>query len=112
MGALETEVLRCLCRHDGGLTPREAQAALGGELAYTTVGTILIRLERKGLATREAAGRGYRYRAALSPDEVAARRMHIALRTADDRKEVLAHFVGDLTVREAAALRRLLGEDG
>lgn len=112
-GELERDVLRCLTEHPEGLTSREARTLLGGDLATTTLGTILVRLHTKGLVDRKVDGRGFRYVARVSPDEVMARRMHAALRDADDRKAVMAHFVGDLTVREAHALRRLLdGLDG
>jgi predicted transcriptional regulator len=108
MGALEADVLACLWTHADGLTAAEAQEALGLDLAYTTVATILVRLHDKGLADRHAAGRGFRYTARVSPEEVIARRMHRALEGATNRKEALAHFVEDLTARDAKALRAIL----
>jgi predicted transcriptional regulator len=108
MGALETDVLRCLWKHPGGLTAAEAQEALDLSLAYTTVATVLVRLHDKGLVERTAEGRGYRYSARVSPEEVVAQRMHRALQGTANRKAALAHFVQDLSARDAKALRAIL----
>ena len=79
MGSLEADVLGCLWRHGDGLTAAETQEALGLLLAYTTVATILVRLHDKGFVERTSEGRGYRYRALVSPEELVAQRMHRAL---------------------------------
>ena len=49
-------------------------AVLAGErdIAYTTVMTVLDRLAKKGLATREQDGRAYRYDAAQTREELVA----------------------------------------
>lgn len=58
-GQLEGETLATLWSADHPMTPAEVQRALGGELAYTTVMTILTRLYDKGLAQRVPLRRGY-----------------------------------------------------
>jgi hypothetical protein len=48
-GILESEVMGVLWARGEPLTATEVQSALGGDLAYTTVQTILIRLHEKNL---------------------------------------------------------------
>ena len=61
IGPLEQRVLDYLWRRRAPVTVREAHAALGGQLAYTTVMTTLDRLFKKGLLDREPDGRAFRY---------------------------------------------------
>ena len=65
-------MLDLLWQHPAGLSVREAQAALPGDLAYTTVMTTLDRLFKKGLLARARHGRGYRYVAGTSREVFAA----------------------------------------
>ena len=62
---LELEIMQVLWS-EGPSTAAEVQPRLGGDLAYNTVGTMLQVLLRKGKVKREAEGRAYRYRAAVS----------------------------------------------
>lgn len=73
MGPLESAIMRLLWEH--GEAPVSAVLATlndGRErpLAYTTVMTVLVRLHEKALVTRQMAGRGYVYGAALTENEV------------------------------------------
>ncbi|MFN0027086.1 MAG: BlaI/MecI/CopY family transcriptional regulator [Acidimicrobiales bacterium] len=111
-GALEADVLRVLWSADEPLTPGEVNAVLGGQLAYTTVMTVLTRLWKKGLVGRVALGRAYAYRAVLTESELATQKMTETLAAASDRASVLAGFVGSLSKRDVGQLRRLLGESG
>ena len=53
-----------------GPAPVQAvQQELEGELAYTTVQTMLNVLERKGRVTRRLRGRAYEYRAAVTEEK-------------------------------------------
>lgn len=61
LGPLEQRVLDYLWRRRSAVTVREVRAALGRELAYTTVMTTLDRLFKKGLLDRQPAGRAFRY---------------------------------------------------
>jgi predicted transcriptional regulator len=108
MGALEADVLACLWAEADPMTPATVRAQLTPPLAYTTVSTILVRLWNKGLVRRERDGRVYRYTAAVGEADLAARRMHQALKGSGDQRAVLSRFVDTLTVREANALRRVL----
>ena len=77
--------------------------------ATTTVLTVLGRLERKGLVTRERDGRAHRYRAVGSREDHVAELMNDALDAAADRGAALARFVGSIPPEERARLRDLLG---
>ena len=91
------------------LTARDVQDALAArDLATTTVLTVLGRLERKGLVTREREGRAHRYRSVASREDQVAELMRDALDAAPDRGAVLARFHGSIPEDERAALRDLL----
>lgn len=109
-GALEQEVLLQLWTLGHAATPSEVLEGLHGELAYTTVMTILTRLSEKGLVVRERRGRGFAYEPALSEAELTASRMHKSLSSASDPKAALVTFVGSLSSAQARALRTLLNE--
>lgn len=111
-GALEHEVLDVLWAAKVKLTPGEVRAALGGDLAYTTVMTVLGRLHVKGVVSREPHGRAYAYRSAVSESELTARRMGEALAGARDRAGALSGFVSGLSRKDAAAVRRAIDESG
>lgn len=109
-GALEAGVLDVLWRADEPMTPGEVLEALGADLAYTTVMTVLSRLHAKGAVARERHGRAYAYAPAASEADHVAGRMHSALDTTSDRHQTLSRFVGALDVDEVNALRNLLEE--
>ena len=109
-GTLESEVLGILRAAAGPLTPSEVRDQLAGqrELAYSTVVTIMSRLQAKGLLSRRRAGRGFCY-APVDEASLAAGRMSRALGSGTDRDAVLSRFVSGLSGRDAELLRRLLG---
>ena len=109
-GALEREVLAVLWAADRPLTAVEVQTELDPSLAYTTVMTILTRLLRKGVVTRERVGRSYAFRPLVEDATLAATQMHALLRARRDRRAVLAQFVGGLDTEDEQALAELLDE--
>jgi predicted transcriptional regulator len=114
-GALEQQILACLATADEPLSPAQVQAALGGDLAYTTVMTTLARLHAKHALTRAMDGRAYRY--ALAGDAnaaVANVTAHQMLRLLEgtDRARVLSRFVADLNPTDEQLLARLLSVAG
>ncbi|WP_327066634.1 BlaI/MecI/CopY family transcriptional regulator [Kitasatospora sp. NBC_01250] len=110
-GELEAQVLAALWAADRPLTPHDVQAALGGELARTTIATILARLHEKGTVGRTRAGRAYAYTPTVQdPAGLAARRMRTELDREQDRSTVLARFVSDLSADDERLLRELLGD--
>jgi predicted transcriptional regulator len=106
-GALESAVLAVLRAADGPLTPTEIQAALGRDLAYNTVHTILTRLQEKGAVARSLGSRA-RYMPVKGAAEEAADRMREALASSSEHREILQRFVTTLSRDEEAALRAAL----
>ncbi|MDH2444171.1 BlaI/MecI/CopY family transcriptional regulator [Amnibacterium sp. CER49] len=111
-GSLEASVLGFLQESEGPRTPAEVRTWLNeegdGALAYTTVVTVLSRLQEKGLLDRVRTGRSYAYLAVTDEARLTARRLRSLLDHGPDRESVLAHFVGDLPAGDAALLRRLV----
>lgn len=107
-GELEAEVLAALQRADAALTPGEVKDLIGGDLAYTTVVTILSRLHAKGVLDRHKAGRAYHYAPVSDQPGLAARRMTRVLDEENDRAAVLARFVSSLSESDEDLLRRML----
>jgi predicted transcriptional regulator len=65
----ELEVMQVLWDR-GPSTVAEVRGALGDEMAYNTVLTVLRRLEEKGYASHEEEGRAHRYHALVQPEAV------------------------------------------
>jgi predicted transcriptional regulator len=107
-GALEAEIVAALWAAGGPLTPKQVQAELGDELAYTTVMTSLTRLYEKGVVSREKHGRAYAYTAVLDSPGIAAARMRELLEAGGDREAVLARFLGTLSDADERTLVELL----
>ncbi|HET9171116.1 MAG TPA: BlaI/MecI/CopY family transcriptional regulator [Actinospica sp.] len=120
-GTLESAVLAILWDAGGPLNPGEVRERLAGqdpgaggvaagegELAYTTVVTILTRLHDKGALSREREGRAYRYAPVADEAGLAARRLAAMLDAAPDRRAVLSRFVEDLGDHDEQLLRGLL----
>ncbi len=108
-GVLEQEVLAALWAADGPQSPSDVHASFGGDLAYTTIFTILGRLLEKGLVARERSSRGHRYRPAKGEAQLAAEQMR-ALLSRGPGEAVLQHFVSGLSPDEEALLRRIVGD--
>src|SRR5215471_10175445 len=111
-GELEAAVLAVLQAAGSPLSPGEVRDRLGGDLAYTTVVTILSRLHGKGVLDRRKAGRAFLYAPVADEPGLAARRMAQMLDAEPDREAVLARFVSGLSGQDEELLRRMLGEGG
>ncbi|MGW5769503.1 BlaI/MecI/CopY family transcriptional regulator [Streptomyces longwoodensis] len=107
-GELEGLVLAALREADGPATAGWVQERLGGDLAYTTVITILTRLLAKGAVTRERAGRSFAWTPVSDRAGLAAHRMRKVLDRESDREAVLASFVTSLDAGDERLLRELL----
>lgn len=106
-------MLDVVWRAPGAVTPRQVHGELSKTrgLAYTTVMTILVRLWKKGLLSREPSGRSFAYLPAVSREERAAARMNDALTSAHDSSVALAHFVESLPPEQVDELRRVLRQE-
>nr|WP_202431612.1 BlaI/MecI/CopY family transcriptional regulator [Streptomyces sp. SID7804] len=107
---MEALVLSALRDADGPATAGWVQERLGGDLAYTTVITILTRLLAKGAVTRERVGRSFAWTSASDHAGLAAHKMRKVLDSESDREAVLASFVTGLGPDDERLLRELLGQ--
>ena len=109
-GSLEAEVLAALAAATGPMSAADVQRALGRDLAYNTVQTILIRLLEKDAVQRRPQGRGHVYWIRHAEAAEAARRMRATLTGRPDRAVVLQQFAAGLDDADAEVLRALLAE--
>lgn len=109
-GELEAAVMERLWRRAEPATVREILTDLNQQrrLAYTTVLTVMENLHRKGWLRRQPAGRANRYSPVTTREQYVAGLMGEALDDSSDRAEALMHFVGGMTLADAAALRSAL----
>ena len=107
-GGLESEVLATLWAADKPLTTAEVVDALGRELAYNTVQTILSRLHDKGAVVREPVGRAHAYTPVLDDAGLTANRMRAMLDRGGNHTAVLTRFLGTLTPEEKETATELL----
>lgn len=109
-GELEGAVLAALWAASGPLVPGDVQAAVGADLAYTTVMTILVRLHDKGLIEREKVGRAYAYRPVVAETDVVAEQVRRLLDRGHSRTAVLQGLVDGLAPGDETLLRELLAK--
>jgi BlaI family transcriptional regulator, penicillinase repressor len=112
----ELEVLKVLWEHAAG-TVREINTILWGQgrrWAYTTVQTLLQRLESKGYVHSDRSSPAHIYRAAVSREELLSRRLwELADQLCDGTASpLLLALVGDsrLSAEEIKQLRQLLDQ--
>jgi predicted transcriptional regulator len=110
----ELEVLKVLWQHGPG-TVRAVSARLGGRpRAYTTVQTLLQRLEAKGYVASDRGGPANVYRAAVSRDDLLSRRLRaLADQLCDGTASPLLLALvqgGRFTPEDLQRFRRLLDE--
>ena len=109
-GDLAQAILDLVGQAGAPVTPAQVRDALGRELAYTTVMTVMARLHDRGLLNRHRVGRAFAYSVVGDPAQVTARRMHRILDVDADRAGVLARFVDGLTGEDEHLLRALLDQ--
>jgi len=107
-GAFESDVLRVLWAADCPMSPGEINERLDAGHAYTSVATILTRLQAKGLVVRTPMGRAFAYSAAVDEPDLAVRRISDLLDSSSDRSQVLSRFIGGLPAKEAKAIQAML----
>ncbi|WP_240670558.1 BlaI/MecI/CopY family transcriptional regulator [Actinoplanes solisilvae] len=109
-GTLEAEVMTILWAAGRPMSTAEVQSEIGGDLAYNTLQTILIRLHEKKAVERRRAGRGHVYWPTEDASTAAASQMRAALADRPDRHAVLQRFAASLDDADAEMLRRLLSD--
>jgi len=71
LASLQLAIMRVLWEKEATVGEvRDALAAEGRDLAYTTVATMLAKMERKGQVGHRAAGKAFVYRPLLRQDQV------------------------------------------
>jgi predicted transcriptional regulator len=109
LGDLERAVMEVLWSAGAPLAAADVVAALPGrELAITTVLTVLDRLRRKQMVTRQRAGRAYRYTPTSTREQLVADAMVEALGGSDDRSAAFARFIESVSEDDADLLRKAL----
>ena len=107
-GPLEQSVMELLWDSSSPRSVAEVleQLDTGRDLAYTTVMTVLDRLAKKHLVTRERVDRAWQYLPADSQDVVVARDIEAALEDVPPavRLKALRSFCASLSDAERAAL--------
>jgi predicted transcriptional regulator len=109
-GDLAQQILEVLDTAGRPLSPADVLDLLGGDLAYTTVMTVMARLHVKGVLARRRDGRAYSYRPLQDPAVVTARSMHRLLNVQPNRTAALARFLDDLSATDEQLLRDLLAD--
>jgi predicted transcriptional regulator len=110
-GDLEQQVFAARAAGGSAMTTGEVRDAIGGDLAYTTVMTVLARMHAKGLTARTRQGRSFAYTAVVDGAEVAAHQLHRLLDARSDRAAVLTRFASGLSPEESKLLIELLGAE-
>jgi predicted transcriptional regulator len=99
----------------GEASAKQMQQALNGKLAHTTVGTMLSRLEKKGVLASEVKARERYYRAVVSENEIRRTMVSDLVTTIfkGDPKALVAHLVreNDIEPGDLESIRRMLEED-
>jgi predicted transcriptional regulator len=116
LGDLERSVMQALWAAPEPMSGRQVAAALTRpDLAYTTVLTVLTRLERKDLVRRDSSARAHTYSPVASREDHVTVLMQQALGQAGSdnlaRAAALQHFARSISAEEAATLREALDGD-
>lgn len=112
-GELESLVIGCLwdAKHPLSSLEIQAECAKQGELALTTVLTVLSRLEDKGLVIREIeSGRSLLFRPAESREQHTARLMLSLIDEDANPTLAFSYFAKGLTKAQRTELKNILGK--
>lgn len=111
LGKLERAVLEVLWdRGEPSLVRDVVRALVDRDLAYTTVMTVLDRMEKKGVVRRERDGRAWRYEPTAGRESYVAQLMLEALDLAGNRGVALTRFAEAVPGAEVEALSRALDD--
>ena len=115
LGDLQLRIMKVLWAN-GEITVAGMHEAVAGErsLAYTTVATMLRKMEERGLVTHRVEGRSFLYRAAVA-EEAVSRSMADALLDRlfeGSMAEMVRHLLStrEVSRKELAALEKLIAE--
>ena len=115
LGDLQLRIMKALWeRTEASVADVLEALGPGADLAYTTVATMLRKMEARGLVTHRSEGRRFLYRAAVTPDAV-TRSMadDILERLFEGRlSDLLSHLLStrEVSREELAELERLIAQ--
>ncbi len=114
LGDLQLRIMRALWQR-GPCGVADVQAAVGPtDLAYTTIATMLRKMEARGLVRHRSDGRRFLYRAAVAPDAVSRSMTSNLLENlfAGSLADLLSHLLTtrDVSPQELARLEHLIAE--
>ena len=109
-GSLELEIMQVLWDSSLPMSPNQVRELISGNLAYTSVATVLTRLCDKKHVKRSIVGRTYVYVSFTSRQEWYSKQMSAILNETKNHGELLAGFVGKLSKRDRRDLQRILGQ--
>lgn len=99
---------------EAALSVREIHDSIAEErtIAYTTVMTVLDRLTKKGLVTRERDGRAWRYLPVSTSEELTADLLRDSLEhiESSDRRGAMLHFLDAASPEEIDDLKSALAQ--
>ena len=114
LGDLQLSILKALWTAGPGSVAAVRKALGRRRLAYTTVATVLRRMESDGLVRHESKGRRFIYRAAVSPEEVTGGMVDDVLQRVFEGSlaDMVCHLLarGEVDPQELARLERLIAE--
>ncbi|MDO5502388.1 MAG: BlaI/MecI/CopY family transcriptional regulator [Actinomycetia bacterium] len=119
LGDLERAVMDRLWAIDpvtseNAMSVREVHESIAADrdIAYTTVMTVLDRLAKKGLVTREREGRAWRYLPVSTSEQLTAHLLRDSLDHLEspDRRAAMMHFLDAATAEEIDDLKAALAE--
>jgi predicted transcriptional regulator len=114
LGDLQLHIMRVLWQR-GPASVADVQPALDErELAYTTIATMLRKMEERGLVKHKSEGRAFFYRAAVPPEAVSRSMAGDLLENlfAGSLADMMSHLLQtrDVSREELARLERLIAE--
>ncbi|MDQ0859874.1 BlaI/MecI/CopY family transcriptional regulator [Bacillus sp. V2I10] len=94
LGPLELEVMKVIwSRKEGTVQHVLIELNKQNSYAYTTIMTIMNRLDKKGILTRSKLGKGYEYKPCYSPNE-------LIQQNSSEQVEHLLHHYGDIAITQ------------
>ncbi len=95
---------------DDWITPRDVTETLSNKWAYTTIMTVLVRLNERGVLERQRKGRAFEYRSVDKREQFYADRIASVLSNSPGLEATLTRFVDRLTPAQLEELASQLDE--
>lgn len=111
LGELEARCMQVLWELRRPAVVREVLENVSGDLAYTTVATVLGNLVKKNMVIRHRRARSWAYEPQMTRCSYAADLMTQALSVTDNRANCFSRFLTGLSTADRAMLRQLLDDE-